>query len=162
ILGVVSLQEGTFDNDHAQLLEQCSGQLAIAVENAINFEKTLLAERVAVEERDRTRLLLQINNAVASHLDLPDLARAISSALRQVVALASFSLALYDDQTGRLIARALDSASNPLVEGLHYDPKGSLSGLAFETGQATYVPAPDKQRFPSEVTQKFFDIGMKT
>src|SRR5215468_11416617 len=156
ILGVVSLQEGTFDNEHAELLEQCSVQLAIAVENAINFEKTLLAERVAVEERDRSRLLLEINKAVASHLDLRDLVKAISSSLRQVIAVDSFSLALYDDESGKLIARALDSAANPLVEGLHYDPKGSLSGLAFEIGQPVYVPAAEKERFPSEVTQRFF------
>jgi formate hydrogenlyase transcriptional activator len=162
ILGVVSLEEGTFDADHAQLLEQCSGQLAIAVENAINFEKTLMAERVAVQERDRSRLLLEINNAVASHLDLRDLVKAISSSLRQVIAVDSFSLALYDEESGKLIARALDSADTPLVEGLQYDPKGSLSGLAFEMGKPVYVPAAEKERFPSELTQRFFAIGMKT
>jgi formate hydrogenlyase transcriptional activator len=162
ILGVTSMLESTFSEDDAALLEQCSGQVAIAVENAINFEKTRQAEREAREERDRSRLLLDINNALASHLDLHALVKAISSSLRRVVDHDSFSLALYDEGSGHLFARALDSASNPLVEGLQYDPKETVSGLAFETGKPYYLPRPDAVKFPSIVSRQFFGIGMKT
>ena len=56
-----------------KLLEEISGQIAIAVENALNFEKARQAEQVAKHEHDRSKLLLDINNALVSHLDLGEL-----------------------------------------------------------------------------------------
>ena len=82
-LGVVSLSEDAFSPEAARLLEEISGQIAIAVENALNFEKSRQAEQSAKQERDRSRLLLEINNALVSHLDLRELVRAISTSLQQ-------------------------------------------------------------------------------
>ena len=36
-LSVVKLQEAAFTEDDARLLEQCCSQIAIAVENSLNF-----------------------------------------------------------------------------------------------------------------------------
>jgi len=160
-LGIVSLRENAFTDEDAELLEQCSGQIAIAVENALNFENARKAEREVRQERDRSNLLLDINNALVSHLDLSELVKTISSSLQHVVHHDSFSLALGDAETGRLFAHAYDSASNPIVEGVDYTPEGTVSGLAFQTGQPVYLPRPDPERFPSLVTKQFVDSGMR-
>jgi formate hydrogenlyase transcriptional activator len=158
-LGVVSLREAAFDRDDATLLEQCSTQIAIAVENALNFEKVRYAEREVRQERDRTRLLLEINNALVSHLDLHELVKRISSSLQQVLQHDFVGLALYDSESGKVMARARDSTTDAIVP---FDPEGTTSGLAYETGASVYLPKPDRVAFPSAVTAEFFDKGMKT
>ena len=161
-LSVVSFHERAFSEDDAALLEQICSQIAIAVENALNFEKAREAEREVRQERDRTQLLLDINNALVSHLDLHELVKVISLNLRQVLHHDSFSLALYDDESGHMFARALDSASQPIAEGIKYAPEGTVSGMAFVTGRPVYLPRPDPERFPSPVSKQFFDTGMKS
>src|SRR5262245_39841000 len=38
-LSVVSMREGAFNQEHAELLQQCSNQIAIAVENALAYRE---------------------------------------------------------------------------------------------------------------------------
>jgi formate hydrogenlyase transcriptional activator len=161
-LSVVSMQEGAFSADEAVLLEQCASQIAIAVENALNFEGACRAEREVRNERDRSKLLLDINNALVSHLDLHELVKTISSSLQPVVPHEFVGLTLYDSQSGKMLARAFGSKSDPIPEGVQFDPKGTITGLAFETGRPVYLDRPDRERFPSSVTAQFYDRGLKT
>jgi formate hydrogenlyase transcriptional activator len=161
-LGVVSLREEAFTQESARLLAEISGQIAIAVENALNFEKTRVAEQVAKHERDRSKLLLDINNALVSHLDLTELVRAISNSLQAVVPNECVALAIYDSETGKLFAQAVSSVINPMPEGIYYDPDGTTSGLVFKSGRPLYLPRPDYESFPSPVTQGFYKSGLKS
>lgn len=158
-LGVVSLRQCTFSEEDAALLEQCSTQIAIAVENALNFEKARQAELQARKERDRSQLLLELNNAMVSHLDLHELVKRISTGLQQVLQHDFVGLALYESENGKVIARARDSSADAIVP---FDPEGTTSGLAYQTGRPVYLPRPDRNAFPSDVTAEFFDKGMKT
>jgi len=161
-LGVVSLREDAFTPDSARLLEEISGQIAIAVENALNFQKAQQAEQVAKHERDRSKLLLDINNALVSHLNLSELVRAVSSSLHSVVPNECVALAIYDSETGKLFAQAVSSVINPMPEGIYYDPEGTTSGLVFKSGKPLYLPRPDYENFPSSVTHGFFKSGLKS
>jgi len=161
-LGVVSLSEDAFTPEAARLLEEISGQIAIAVENALNFETTREAEQLAKQERDRSKLLLEINNALVSHLDLSELVKAVSRSLKSVLQHDCVGLAIHDAESGKLFSQAVSSALEPLHEGVYYSPDGSVSGLTFKTGQPTYSPRPDPARFPSPVTKGFYDRGLKS
>ncbi|PYV52903.1 MAG: Fis family transcriptional regulator [Acidobacteria bacterium] len=161
-LGVVSLREDAFTPDSARLLEEISGQIAIAVENALNFQKAQQAEQVAKHERDRSKLLLDINNALVSHLNLSELVRAVSTSLHSVVPNECVALAIYDSETGKLFAQAVSSVINPMPEGIYYDPEGTTSGLVFKSGKPLYLPRPDYENFPSSVTHGFFKSGLKS
>ncbi len=59
-------------------------------------------------ERDRLRLLLEVNNAVVSHLDLGDLLRAVSSLMGRLVAHELSSVGIYDPERNQLRVGALD------------------------------------------------------
>lgn len=161
-LGVVSLREEAFTEENARLLAEISGQIAIAVENALNFEKTRKAELAAKHERDRSNLLLDINNALVSHLDLSELVRAISNSLQSVVPNECVALAIYDPESGKLFAQAVSSVINPMPEGIHYDPEGTTSGLVFKSGRPLYLPRPDYETFLSPVTHGFFKSGLNS
>jgi formate hydrogenlyase transcriptional activator len=158
-LSMVSFKDAAFAPEEAVLLERCSSQIAIAVQNALNFENAREAERRVRQERDRSQLLLEINNALVSHLDLHELVKRISSSLQQVLQHDFVGLALYDSASGKVMARARDSSADAIVP---FDPEGTTSGLAYETGASVYLARPDRAAFPSEVTAEFFDKGMKT
>ena len=159
VLGITSMEEGAFKPEDVTLLEQCAAQIAIAVENAVNFEKAREAERTAQKERDRSQLLLEVNNALVSHLDLHQLVKKISSSLQQVLQHDFVGLALYDAENGKVVARARDSDSDKIVP---FDPQGTTSGAAYEMGTPVYLPRPDRELFPSPVTTEFYDRGMMT
>jgi formate hydrogenlyase transcriptional activator len=161
-VSVVSFREAAFSDEDAKALEQCSSQIAIAVENALNFEKTSQAEREVRVERDRSKLLLDINNALVSHLDLRELVKAISGSLQPVLQHDCVALAIYDPDIGKMFAQAVSSGLEPMDEGVYYDPEGTASGLTFKTGEPVYIPRPDFNRFPSPVTKGFFDRGLKS
>lgn len=158
-LSMVSFQEAAFTEEDATLLARCASQIAIAVQNALNFEDARQAEREVRQERDRSQLLLDLNNALVSHLDLHELVKRISSSLQQVLQHDFVGLALYEAESGKVIARARDSSADAIVP---FDPEGTTSGLAYETGRSVYLPRPDRAAFPSDVTAEFFDKGMKT
>lgn len=158
-LGVVSLRPAIFTDEDATLLEQCSTQIAIAVENALHFEKARRAEMEVRKERDRSQLLLDLNNALVSHLDLHELVKTISGSLQQVLQHDFVGLALYEADSGKVVARARDSSADAIVP---FDPEGTTSGLAYKTGRSVYLPRPDRTAFPSDVTAEFFEKGMNT
>ncbi|HKE56720.1 MAG TPA: hypothetical protein VKB46_08465, partial [Pyrinomonadaceae bacterium] len=61
-----------------------------------------LSQQQVTRERDRLRLLLEINNAVVANLDLHDLLQAISQALGECVPHDFTGLAVYDERIGQL------------------------------------------------------------
>jgi len=105
---LASLRESAFTEDDADPLTHIGTQVAIAVENAVNYERLRCAECEVVRERDRTKLLLDINNAVVSHLDLRDLVKSISASLRQIIPHDGAFFTLLDLASGGLRVQALD------------------------------------------------------
>src|ERR1700730_15795485 len=59
-------------------------------------------------EKDRLKLLLDLNNAIVSNLELRDLLRVISGSVRQVMQCDSVGVNLPDPETGELRLYALD------------------------------------------------------
>jgi formate hydrogenlyase transcriptional activator len=90
------------------------------------------------EERDRLRLLLDVNNLLVSRLDYPELLRTLSESLQRVVKHASASLALLDRNTGHLRLQALTYTADPAVvePDIALTLDGSAAGITFQTGAA--------------------------
>jgi formate hydrogenlyase transcriptional activator len=96
-INFASRQPRRYDERDLHLFQQVARAAAVAVDNALNFQQAQTYQKTLAEERDRLRLLLEVNNAVVSHLDLRDLFRPIAAALRRVLQQDYASLALYDD-----------------------------------------------------------------
>ena len=148
VIGVLSLgsyREAAFSQDDATLLEQIASQLAIAVENALNFQR---AER----ERDRRELLLDISNAVVSHLDLKDLVRTISATLRDIIPHDSAGIALYDAELNQL--REYTNVNykdlQAFREGDTIPLEGTPAGQVFLTGEPMLIKRPDPDQYPAD------------
>ncbi len=96
-------------DESLKFMQQVVKQVAVAVDNALNFESARSSEQKLARERDRSQLLLEMNNAVVSRLDLRELLRAISACLRKVIHHDFAGLMLYDSENHWLRAHALDS-----------------------------------------------------
>jgi formate hydrogenlyase transcriptional activator len=83
--------------------------------------------------QERLQLLLELNNAIISNLELRDLLRAISASVRPVMKCDSVGVALPDPQDGRLRIHAVDF------------PEGR--GLIREQGRVTGAEAPTNRVF---------------
>ena len=94
-------------------------------------------EQALQHERDRLRLLLDLNNTLVSQLDLRELFQSIAASLRRIVPCDFASLALPDVASGQLRLHGLDSPEGRgfFQEEMVIPVQGSASGLAFRTGK---------------------------
>jgi formate hydrogenlyase transcriptional activator len=165
VFGIGSFEEEAFTEDDLDFLTRIAGQTALAVENALNFGSARRAERQVALDRDRFRLLLEVNNAIVSHLDLHDLLKAISSSLLEVVTHDMVGITLYDEETRRLrpyaYSKDFPETAN-LMEGAPVTIEGSPVGLVFTSGRPLVTQSPDPEKFPSGFAQHLGEKGAKS
>ena len=163
---LASLRESAFTEDDADPLTHIGTQVAIAVENAVNYERLRCAECEVVRERDRTKLLLDINNAVVSHLDLRDLVKSISASLRQIIPHDGAFFTLLDLASGGLRVQALDLRvldQTPFEEGVSILPEGTPEGEAIASGRPVLVvPRVDLTRFHNPWVRNAVQNGVRS
>src|SRR5215470_5066635 len=113
---------------------------------------------------ERSRLLLEINNAVVSHLELAPLLKSISECLRRELPHDFAGLAIYDPEIGQLRVHGLDfsAGSSHFSVGQIVPIEGTPAGLAFTSRQTVLRRRPDAQEFPSEVMKRAMDLGVKS
>src|SRR5262249_33617075 len=148
------------------LLVQCSNQIAIAVQNALNFESAREAEQQMAQERDRSQLLLELNNAVISHLDLKTLLKSLSNSLRRIMPLHSTFLGLCDAQGTQMQVQALDLGQMKedvfFGEGILVPLDGTPEQQAIATRQPVLITSvADLARFSSPWVKYSIEQGIK-
>src|SRR6202012_45376 len=89
-------------------MKRVACQVAVAVDNALNLETSQAYQSQLARERDRHRVLLEVNNVLVTSLALPELFRGIVSTLQRVIHHDYTSLALLDPASGLLKIYALD------------------------------------------------------
>src|SRR5262249_9262013 len=89
VLTFASDRVGAYDDFDLEFAGLVAGQIAIAVE-AQCYQCKL------ARERDRSELLLEINNVLVSNLNLQELVAAVSGCIRRVIPHDLAGLALYD------------------------------------------------------------------
>jgi len=98
---VASPEEHAFTPGEMQLLEQIAAQMAMAIENAIHFERADRYRREATARRDRLQLLLDVNNVLIAHAGVPEMTSRVAELLRAMLPYDYLSLALYDKENTR-------------------------------------------------------------
>jgi formate hydrogenlyase transcriptional activator len=82
ILVVTKDRGQEFVPEDVELLRSLASHVAVALECALARDRAELYQRQVVKERDRLKLLLEINNYVVSKLDINELFRSASASLR--------------------------------------------------------------------------------
>jgi formate hydrogenlyase transcriptional activator len=147
-----------------QFMQRVASQVAVAVDNALNFETSQAYQQQLARERDRLRVLLDINNVLVTSREFPELFRGIVSALERVVHHDYTSLGLLDSGTGMLKIYALDFPGQPR------EPKrevtiprdASPSGQAIANGVPLLVRGAEFERYSNEVIRLLRAEGVQT
>jgi formate hydrogenlyase transcriptional activator len=111
-MGFGSKEKRVYQEADVHFMQQVAKQVAVAVDNVLHDESAQAAQRQLTQQRDRVRLLLEVNNAVVSHLSLDDLFPAVSACLRKVIEHDGSGLILYDPETRRYRVHVLSFAKN--------------------------------------------------
>jgi formate hydrogenlyase transcriptional activator len=103
-LGALSLgseKPDAYSKEEVRFLTLVADIVALAVDNALNFEASHLTQ-------ERLKLLLDVTNTVVSNLELRDLLRAVAASIRRVMHCDSVSVLLPDSESNKLRVYALD------------------------------------------------------
>ena len=119
ILVVTKDRGQEFVPEDVELLRSLASHIAVALECALARDNAELYQRQVVKERDRLRLLLEINNYIVSKLDINELFRSASASLRTYFRNDFTGFWLIDKQSNQLECVVLDFPSG----------KGSLTAV---------------------------------
>ncbi len=126
-----------YSGDEVRFLTLVAGQMALAIDDALNFQASQAAQSALQHKNERLKLLLQVNNTIVSNLDLRDVLRAVSVSLRPVMHCDGVGVALPDRDRKQLRLYALDFPKSKVLsrEEIVFDADGDSSGArAFRTG----------------------------
>jgi formate hydrogenlyase transcriptional activator len=166
-MGFGSLDKRSYPETEVAFMQQVAKQVAVAVDNLLHDAAAEAAQRQLTLERDRVRVLLEVNNAVVAHLDLDQLFPAVSSCLRKVIQHDGTALVLVDEATSRFRVHVLQFANNESIieEGQVQSDccAKSPSGIAITTRKPAVFGAEDLKDLCSEspVAQQLVAEGVK-
>ena len=133
-IGLGSRHLHAYSEEEVRFLSLVADQVALAIDDALNLKELQ-------EEKDRLRLLLDLNNAVVSNLELRELLGAVSGSVRRVMRCDALTVLLPEPGGRHLRAYAVDFPGSKgfLHEGLLAPIEGSLPGQVFRSGQPRAV-----------------------
>jgi len=111
-MGFGSLHKRTYQVSELAFMQQVAKQVAVAVDNVLHDESATSAQQQLARERDRQQLLLEVNNAVVSNLNLDQVFTAVSRCLRKVIQHDGSSLVLHEPETRQYRVHVLDFSKN--------------------------------------------------
>jgi formate hydrogenlyase transcriptional activator len=155
ILVVTKDREQQFVPEDVELLRSLASHVAVALECALARDSAELYQRQVVKERDRLRLLLEINNHIVSKLDINELFRSASASIRTYFRNDFTGFWLIDKQSNQLECVVLDfpSGKGPLTAV----SKSDLSDTDHEKLRA-HVPEllsiQEIEKLPAQIAEK--------
>ena len=159
-----SLRPRNFSESEMPFLCRIANQVAIAIDNACHFEEAQRYQEKLVKERDRLRILLEVNNAIASLLELHDFLEAVSRALQHVLSHELVSISLYEPEEDqlRLYSLIFPGGHGLLREGMTMSVKGNLLGKVLTTRRPIRFSDMTSQDIPSDLVELAQREGLKS
>ena len=152
-----------YTTNDIELMARVARVVAVAVENALNLETVREQQAALTRERDQLDLLLEVTNAVVTHLDTRELFRAVAPALRRCCRADLLALTLFDHESNVLRKFVCDAPPGlapsqlPSPEDLLLD--GSASGLVFKTARPLIFS--DRELEGYSDTKKLIGLGVR-
>jgi formate hydrogenlyase transcriptional activator len=152
-----------------KLMQQVANQVAVAVDNVLNSESARVAQQQLGRERDRLRLLLDVNNAVVSNLGMEGLFTAVVECLDKAIQHDGCSLLLFEPDTGdfrcHMLLKHRRSDEDSFVEEKRscHDLKSPAS-IAFNTRQPAVFGEEGLRKLSSDskIAKYLLDEGVKS
>ena len=152
-----------FPETELEFLQQVAKQVAVAVDNVLNFESAQVAQQQLAIERDRLRLLLEVSESIASHRDLDELFQDLAQRLPQIVPFDYINVVLHDAERNVMrLCFLVTSEPSTFSTGLEIPMDESPGGLVWRTQQPLTVnDLAQETRFPM-LTAKLRENGVQS
>ena len=162
VLNFGSIRSDAYTAEEIDFMLQVAKQVAVAVDNALNHETAADYQRQLGRERDRLRLLLDLNNAVVTNLETDRLFHAISACLKSNFEMEYASLALYDAESNSFRLHALDfPASRGIIrENAVLPVDGSPAGYVLKHGTPKLFTPADIEALSPEAAKYLLGEGL--
>ena len=171
-LGAIAFGSSTIDlfkESELDYLGMVADQVAVAVDNVLHHEAAQSAERQLRRERDRLRLLLDVNNAVVANLSMDALFSAVVDCFDKTIQHDGCSLLLFEPETGEFRCHVLfkhrRSNEDSFVEEKRScrDMKSPAS-IAFTTKRPAVFGEKELRELSldSKIAQHLLDEGLKS
>jgi formate hydrogenlyase transcriptional activator len=95
---ISSMESNRYSEGEADFLGQVAGQIALAIENMTAYKEISVLNTQMQEAANRSRAILEINNAIITKLSRDELFRTICQALRRIMPYDRAALTLYDPE----------------------------------------------------------------
>jgi formate hydrogenlyase transcriptional activator len=163
-INFASARPRTYDECDRKLFAQVARLVAVAVDNALNFQSAQTYQRQLAQDRDRLRLLLEINNAVVGQLDFRGLFQEIAASLRRVLQQDYLSIALLDPAGQTLRVHALDfpKGKGLMQEEMVVPWADAPAGRALEAGRPVRFEWADLKRLDGPIAQALVAEGIRS
>ena len=163
-MGFGHLVPHRFSDTELQFMQRVASQVAVAVDNALNFETSQAYQAQLARERDRLRVLLEVNNVLVTNRELPELFRGIVTTLKRVIQHDYTSLALLDKSSGMLRIHALDFPGHQdfFKQEITISRDVSPAGHAISTGQPVLVRGAELERYTGEIIKILRSQGIQS
>ena len=137
-------------------------QVAVAVDNALSQSENQRYQQELAQERNRLRLLLNLNNSLISNLELRPLLRAISNGVRGVMHCdyASVTIPEPGGQRVRVYARNFSDVEKSQQEEIVLLAKNSLSAEVMRTGKPLLLDAAGLDQY--EPNNQLLSYGLQS
>jgi len=164
VLGVASLQPHTYSEEEVRFLSMLADGLALAIDNALNFEASCRVQSELERQNARLKLLLDLTNRVTSNLDLREVLRAISASVRQVMVCDEVGVALLDSESGKFQVYALDFPESKgfIHEELLVSAPDGAGARFFETLKPLILNQLDPAAYSSDAYRRMIGEGLKS
>ncbi|HEX7286975.1 MAG TPA: GAF domain-containing protein [Candidatus Angelobacter sp.] len=153
-LGVMALgrrETDPFGPEETDFLAHIAGQIAIAVENSLSYEAVRAAEQERASERDQLQLLMDLNNNLASNLQLGELLQATVASVRRLMQCDIVTIHLPNPEGTALQTTAVDFPDGRWVlDEVNTVLEGTLHAEVFKTATPLSMARIDPSRFPRE------------
>src|SRR5207248_10858576 len=143
-LVIASERPGAYTEDEMGFFALAASQIALAMDDALNFQASRRAQ-------ERLALLLDLTNRVVSNLDLRDLLRTISASIRRVMRCDGVGVGL-PDSNNKLQLYALDFPDgNGVIHESYQTPAAeeTPADRVFRTAEALDLDAARHQDQPA-------------
>ncbi|MBV8476822.1 MAG: sigma 54-interacting transcriptional regulator [Acidobacteria bacterium] len=137
-LSVASVTANQYSQEDATFLKEVANQVAIAIANMKSHEEIASLNTKITRAAERSRTLLEINNAIITSLSQDALLRSISKVLRGVIRFDRCAFTLYqpEKENFRFVSMDSEIESEYFRAGLEFDPKNSIAGLVYRDQKA--------------------------
>jgi formate hydrogenlyase transcriptional activator len=152
-LNIASEKISQYSEADAQFLSELGSQVALAVSNMTSYEEITALNTQVERTAERYRTLLEINNAMITHLNPEDLLHSISGILRRVVPYSGAALTVYNPNTDTFRYLAMEGAipSDYFRAGLNFDRKQTVSSWVFDQQRGVVRQDLEKEpQFPND------------